>query len=612
MFVPPKHRSGALHKQGNRYMNRKTSIIRQVAIIFVLGIILIGILTFLSVQYISARSVDEQTTAVADSVTNEVKQAVTEYPAHPFLLLYWYEHAREMELEYDATYEDGAKTELQCRIWYKNHPDMPLDYVTEEQIEALPAEDQRIFAEIMYSRVITRLNQIKASSDTEFLFVVLTDDSYKTQFFLLSAADPGAERGTEYEQVYTLGVQVEVDELRQESMRLARENQRNLTEADNYVDYYTYLEDVGDKIALIGLTYSQGGLEDAKMRETMQNSMWSVLFEILLAAVCLTMLFFLVIRPLRKIQDNIREYKNSKDSRKVIEDLKQIRSNNEIGELAEDVSTMAEELDVYMDRIQEFAAENERIGAELNLASRIQLAMLPMIFPPFPEHDELDIYATMIPAKEVGGDFYDFFMVDENHLALVMADVSGKGVPAALFMTITKVLLQNELLSGKDPATVLETINERICRNNTEEMFVTVWLGILDLKTGVLTCSNAGHEYPVLRQPSGHFEILKDKHGFVVGGMPGMKYTNYTIEMQPGSKLFVYTDGVPEAERSDRKQFGLERTVTMLRRFEDLPPQSIVTGMSSAVYDFVGEVPQFDDLTMLVLHYKGRPSDGQS
>ena len=403
-----------------------------------------------------------------------------------------------------------------------------------------------------------------------------------------------------------------MDELRQESMRLARENQRNLTEADNYVDYYTYLEDVGDKIALIGLTYSQGGLEDAKMRETMQNSMWSVLFEILLAAVCLTMLFFLVIRPLRKVQDNIREYKNSKDSRKVIEDLKQIRSNNEIGELAEDVSTMAEELDVYMDRIQEFAAENERIGAELNLASRIQLAMLPMIFPPFPEHDELDIYATMIPAKEVGGDFYDFFMVDENHLALVMADVSGKGVPAALFMTITKVLLQNELLSGKDPATVLETLNERICRNNTKEMFVTVWLGILDLKTGVLTCSNAGHEYPVLRQPSGHFEILKDKHGFVVGGMPGMKYTNYTIEMQPGSKLFVYTDGVPEAERSDRKQFGLERTVTMLRRIEDLPPQSIVTGMSSAVYDFVGEVPQFDDLTMLVLHYKGRPSDGQS
>ena len=593
-------------------MTRRNSIIRQVAIIFILGIILIGIITFLSVQHFSALSVDEQTTAIADNVTNEVRQAVTEYPAHPFLLRYWYENAKQMEMEYDATYENGPKTELQCRIWYKNHPDMPLDYVTEKQIEALPEEDQRIFAEIMYSRVITRLNQIKSSSDTEFLFVILTDESFKTQCFLLSAADPGAERGTEYEQVYTLGVTVEVDELRQESMRLARENQRNLTEADNYVDYYTYLEDVGDKMAMIGLTYSQGGLEETKMRETLQNSMWSVMFEILLAAVCLTMLFFLVIRPLRKVQDNIREYKNSKDSRKVIEDLKQIRSNNEIGELAEDVSTMAEELDVYMDRIQEFAAENERIGAELNLASRIQLAMLPMIFPPFPEHDELDIYATMIPAKEVGGDFYDFFMVDDSHLALVMADVSGKGVPAALFMTITKVLLQNEILSGKNPAKVLETINERICRNNTEEMFVTVWLGILDLRTGMLTCSNAGHEYPILRQPGGHFEILKDKHGFVIGGMPGMKYTDYTVKLEAGAKIFVYTDGVPEAERGDREQFGMERTVSTLRLFEDLPPQSIVTGMSSAVYDFVGEVPQFDDLTMLLLHYKGAAPDGQN
>lgn len=593
-------------------MTRRNSIIRQVAIIFILGIFLIGILTFLSVQHFSALSVDEQTTAIADNVTNEVRQAVTEYPAHPFLLRYWYENAKQMEMEYDATYENGPKTELQCRIWYKNHPDMPLDYVTEKQIEALPEEDQRIYAEIMYSRVITRLNQIKASSNTEFLFVILTDENFKTQCFLLSAADPGAERGTEYEQVYTLGVTVEVDELRQESMRLARENQRNLTEADNYVDYYTYLTDVGDKMAMIGLTYSQGGLEETKMRETLQNSMWSVMFEILLAAVCLTMLFILVIRPLRKVQDNIREYKNSKDSRKVIEDLKQIRSNNEIGELAEDVSTMAEELDVYMDRIREFAAENERIGAELNLASRIQLAMLPMIFPPFPEHEELDIYATMIPAKEVGGDFYDFFMVDDSHLALVMADVSGKGVPAALFMTITKVLLQNEILSGKNPAKVLETINERICRNNTEEMFVTVWLGILDLRTGMLTCSNAGHEYPILRQPDGHFEILKDKHGFVIGGMPGMKYTDYTVKLEAGAKIFVYTDGVPEAERGDREQFGMERTVSTLRLFEDLPPQSIVTGMSSAVYDFVGEVPQFDDLTMLLLHYKGAAPDGQN
>ena len=172
--------------------------------------------------------------------------------------------------------------------------------------------------------------------------------------------------------------------------------------------------------------------------------------------------------------------------------------------------------------------------------------------------------------------------------------------------------MQNELLSGKTPSEVLQTINERLCRNNTEEMFVTVWLGIVDLETGEVTCSNAGHEYPFVKAPDGHFEMLKDKHGFVLGGMPGMKYTDYTIKLEPGAKLFVYTDGVPEAERADREQFGLERTLTVLRRFEDLPPQSIVTGMSTAVYDFVGDIPQFDDLTMLVLHYKGFTPDGQN
>ena len=593
-------------------MMKRHSIIQQMAAIFLVGILIVGLLTFLLVQHRTSRSIEAQVESIANNITEEAVQAITEFPGYEFLLEYWYRHAGELEIEYDATYEDAPKTELQSQIWNKRHPDLPLEYIDSRKIRKMSADDQRIYAEIMYSWIITRLDQIKQASEASYIFLILSDDTFERQFYLMSAANPGDERGQEYEQVYTLGTDKEAADTVQESMRLAKQNKQSLTDAGIYVDYYTYLGEVADKHAFVGVTYSQEGLAESKMRETLRDALAAGLYEVIMAAACLLLLLYVVIRPLRKVQENIREYKNTKNSAKIIENLSEIRSRNEIGELSEDVSTMVAELDDYMDRIQEFAAENERIGAELNLASRIQLAMLPMIFPPFPEHEELDIYATMIPAKEVGGDFYDFFMVDENHLALVMADVSGKGVPAALFMTITKVLLQNELLSGKDPATVLETLNERICRNNTEEMFVTVWLGILDLKTGVLTCSNAGHEYPVLRQPSGHFEILKDKHGFVVGGMPGMKYTNYTIEMQPGSKLFVYTDGVPEAERSDRKQFGLERTVTMLRRIEDLPPQSIVTGMSSAVYDFVGEVPQFDDLTMLVLHYKGRPSDGQS
>ena len=593
-------------------MMKRHSIIQQMAAIFLVGILIVGLLTFLLVQHRTSRSIEAQVESIANNITEEAVQAITEFPGYEFLLEYWYRHAGELEIEYDATYEDAPKTELQSQIWNKRHPDLPLEYIDSRKIRKMSADDQRIYAEIMYSWIITRLDQIKQASEASYIFLILSDDTFERQFYLMSAANPGDERGQEYEQVYTLGTDKEAADTVQESMRLAKQNKQSLTDAGSYVDYYTYLGEVADKHAFVGVTYSQEGLAESKMRETLRDALAAGLYEVIMAAACLLLLLYVVIRPLRKVQENIREYKNTKNSAKIIENLSEIRSRNEIGELSEDVSTMVAELDDYMDRIQEFAAENERIGAELNLASRIQLAMLPMIFPPFPEHEELDIYATMIPAKEVGGDFYDFIMVDDTHLALVMADVSGKGVPAALFMTITKVLLQNELLSGKTPSEVLQTINERLCRNNSEEMFVTVWLGIVDLETGEVTCSNAGHEYPFVKAPDGHFEMLKDKHGFVLGGMPGMKYTDYTIKLEPGAKLFVYTDGVPEAERADREQFGLERTLTVLRRFEDLPPQSIVTGMSTAVYDFVGDIPQFDDLTMLVLHYKGFSPNGQN
>ena len=256
---------------------------------------------------------------------------------------------------------------------------------------------------------------------------------------------------------------------------------------------------------------------------------------------------------------------------------------------------------LFSDRAKALAST----GRELALATRIQADMLPRIFPPFPWRDEFDIYATMDPAKEVGGDFYDFFLVDEDHLAIVMADVSGKGIPAALFMMVSKILIQNYTMAGKSPKDVLETVNEQICKNNREEMFVTVWLGILDIKTGKLTASNAGHEYPVIKRPDGDFEIFKDKHGFVVGGMSGVKYKEYELIMERGSKLFLYTDGVPEATNSENEMFGAERMTAALRGAENESPQVIIESVDKSISAFVGEAPQFDDVTMLCLEYSG-------
>lgn len=243
---------------------------------------------------------------------------------------------------------------------------------------------------------------------------------------------------------------------------------------------------------------------------------------------------------------------------------------------------------------------------DLALATRIQADMLPNVFPAFPEREEFDVYASMNPAKEVGGDFYDFFFIDEDHLGIVMADVSGKGVPAALFMMISMTLIKNNALSGKSPAEVLEDTNNQICANNKEEMFVTAWFGILDIKNGKITAANAGHEFPIVKHPNGDFELYKDKHGFVIGGMEGMKYKEYELDLKPGSTLFLYTDGVPEATNQQNELFGVERAVEALNEDPNRSPEELLKAVDDAVWRFVGDADQFDDLTMLCLRFVGK------
>ena len=288
-----------------------------------------------------------------------------------------------------------------------------------------------------------------------------------------------------------------------------------------------------------------------------------------------------------------------------------IRTRDEIEQLAVSFEEMDVRLRSYIKENTAITAEHERMSTELELATHIQEDMLPSVFPPFPDRREIDIYAVMDPAKEVGGDFYDFFFVDETHLALVMADVSGKGIPAALFMMMSKIMIQNYTLTGMSPGKVLETVNKQICANNREDMFVTVWLGILDTESGKLVAANAGHEYPILKKPDGSFEVFKDRHGLVVGGMDMARYREYELEIVPGSKLFVYTDGLPEATNSGEEMFGLERTLEALNRAQDQEPKEIMQTVRAAVDEFVGEAPQFDDLTMLCLTYHGVPNEEQ-
>lgn len=314
------------------------------------------------------------------------------------------------------------------------------------------------------------------------------------------------------------------------------------------------------------------------------------------------------IRPVNTLAKATYNFANSKNleessSDRTVIDIPQLETGDEIEGLYRSIKKMETDIYDYIDNLKAASAEKERIGAELNIASQIQLSMLPNEFPAFPNRNEFDLFASMTPAREVGGDFYDYFFIDDDHLVLCIADVSGKGVAAALFMAITKVILQNSIATIRDPAKMFESVNDMLSSNNKAEMFVTVWVGVLEISTGKLTCANAGHEYPYIIHSNGNVELIKDKHGLVIGGMCGVKYHPYEIQLEHGDKIFVYTDGVTEATNSNEKLFTQERVTMSLDKHSKCKPLSLAEGLMKDINKFVGDAPQFDDVTMLVLEY---------
>ncbi len=233
--------------------------------------------------------------------------------------------------------------------------------------------------------------------------------------------------------------------------------------------------------------------------------------------------------------------------------------------------------------------------------------MLPSIFPPFPDRTEFDIFASMTPAKEVGGDFYDFFFIDDDHLALVIADVSGKGIPASIFMAISKTHIKFKAQAGEiSPSKIITHVNNQLSINNTSMHFVTVWMAVIEVSTGKGYAINAGHEHPVLKRANGKFELVKYRHSFCVGTIEGYAYQEHEFKLDPGDRLFVYTDGVPEATDANNELYGTDRMLDALNQEPDVSNEQLLKNVKSSVDKFVGEAPQFDDLTMLGFTYYGR------
>lgn len=471
-----------------------------------------------------------------------------------------------------------------------------------------------------YEQTQDVLNRLKEEYQIEYIYIVkpLNTDASDNMMDVMAGV-------TEYERVYEKDTLTQLGELTGDaySSEVAGKYLKQMESKNQNITYFFNRTEFGyDYTGLITIKDSSGksvavlsvDISINEIRDTLVKYVFIVLVGmIFLIAVFLTALYSWlkkrIIVPISKVKTAAQAFVISShgqtDPEKIQFEDPQIVSEDEMQALSEAFVTMAADLKEYMRDLLAETKEKERISTELSLATEIQANMLPCIFPAFPERTEFDIYAMMHPAKEVGGDFYDFFLIDEDHLALVIADVSGKGVPAALFMVIAKTLIKNQALTGESPAQILRSVNEQLCEGNEAELFVTVWLGIIQISTGKGIAANAGHEHPVIRRKDGKFELVIYRHSPAVAVMEGMNFREHEFELYPGDTLFVYTDGVPEATDSQNKLFGNERMLNALNKNPDAKPEELLKNVKEEVDLFTKEVPQFDDVTMLGIKYYG-------
>jgi sigma-B regulation protein RsbU (phosphoserine phosphatase) len=501
---------------------------------------------------------------------------------------------REFTSVLEKQYNDSAYEVAETARSYLN-PDKFADYLTTLEKDA------------EYGEIEKRLDALTVACDCNFIYVARIDKSdYMTTTYIYDSVNP-ATGFSRYPLGYTAK---DIDPKYVEELK-------HIMATGGRVEKYLYsysesgahttaglgaVDSEGNVVAFIGVEKPMRILDAARL--TYVKRVIGISAAVLLVAILLYSLYLkrTVIEPLTEITEEAERFANKHDASR---ELRAAGSQYEIGVLANSVHKMEVDLIQYIDNLTRVTAEKERIGAELSIATQIQADMLPRIFPAFPGRKEFDIYATMTPAKEVGGDFYDFFLIDDDHLGLVMADVSGKGVPAALFMVIAKTLIKNRAQMGGTPAEILQFVNEQLCEGNDAELFVTVWFAILEVSTGRGMAANAGHEHPAIRRAGGQFELVVYRHSPAVATMSGMRFRDHEFELHPGDNLFVYTDGVAEATDVRNELFGTDRMLAALNENPDATSKDLLSSVQKHIDEFVGSAPQFDDITMLSLNYFG-------
>ncbi|MCR5725183.1 MAG: SpoIIE family protein phosphatase [Treponema sp.] len=453
------------------------------------------------------------------------------------------------------------------------------------------------------------LEILTETADIAYIYVTIPDETYTSRVYIYDTVNSQIKKGHKY----ALG---QVNSLQSYDADYIQNLKNVMEKGENYIRF-TYNNTGGHVTTSVPVRTAGGEIvaimsivkplsEVRSFKATYRNTvaLSSTLITLFFVAIFVLMLLFRVVRPITVVTKETSHF--AQHPGHVSKALAKIRGKNELAVLARSVEKMSADTKRYIEDLTHITAEKERIGAELNVATQIQADMLPRVFPPYENHPEIELFASMQPAKEVGGDFYDFFLADDDHFAVVVGDVSGKGVPASLFMVIAKTLIHNAAMHSLRPGDILQNINSQLCEGNDAGLFVTCWLGILTLSTGELVFCNAGHNQPIVCQ-NGSFRFLDTQPNLMLAAMEGMPYTEHRLTLAQGDRIFIYTDGVTEATDAGNQLYGEERLLDAISKTAGMTSREVLAEIRKDIDSFVQAAPQFDDITMLEMCIKKRP-----
>ena len=573
-----------------------------ILLIFSVGIIINAVFTYRNFYKLSISDFKIS----SDMVSIYAQEIFQKYSALSWLLDYWEENYKKLNTSlksYNQEKDDIEKYNEFSREFLLNRTN-----ITSEQAAALAPEEQKLLAEFCYNEIAYDLNALRrATTAHSFVLMKLLPGKGGFVYFYIDKNSKETRLGDIFpvniaqrplvKKMYATGKNPKEFEIIQ--IKDYAHQQRT----EEFFYHYSLVKEKNEVLCHLVIRGLGTRIRNAIFNEVLKIVGVNICTFVFLGFIVVLSIYFYILKPLLKIQKNVKDYTINKDYALAISKLRRINSQNETGRLADDLSSLITALEHYTNEAVSLSAEKAKIDSELSLAAKIQDSALSK---DFPDVKEFKLFASMNPAREVGGDLYDFFMIDEDHIVLIIGDVSGKGISAALFMMKVKTVVNDTAISGKySPVEILERVNKILCEGNEAMMFVTLWLGILTISTGEIISTNAGHEYPFIKDSGGSFKINKSKHSRPLGLKFNAKFLEEKFTLKPGDVFFIYTDGVAEANNKDGKEFGLERLTNALNECPDDDPKALTEFLLQKINGFTGTTPQFDDITTLCIKYFG-------